>query len=257
MTIHHLNCGTLRPYHPAVKSLNYCLLVETNQGLVLIDTGFGTRDYLAPSLGMRVFLALVGSPGNLEETALHQVRRSGYEQSDVKHIVLTHLHIDHAGGLPDFPDAQVHLTRTEFDSLGKPGKILERGRLKEHFLHTPKWVAHEDVREKWLGMDAIPILGDLEPQIYLVPLPGHTQGHTGVAIQTDCGWILHCGDAINRYFKSADPTRPDWRPPGFFVRYLVGENGQRLRAIMKEHGKHVDLISSHDGISFRRYGGIL
>ena len=53
MSIHHLNCGTMRPYLPSLKSLNYCLLVETNQGLILVDTGFGTRDYLAPSPIMR------------------------------------------------------------------------------------------------------------------------------------------------------------------------------------------------------------
>jgi glyoxylase-like metal-dependent hydrolase (beta-lactamase superfamily II) len=127
--------------------------------------------------------------------------------------------------------------------------------LKEHFSHKPHWVTHGGTRENWLGMGAIPILKNLKPKIYLIPLKGHTRGHAGVAIQTVSGWTLHCGDAINRYFKSADPTRQDWKPPGFFVRRMVGKNGSRLRELILKYGKDVDVISSHDAYSFRRHGG--
>jgi len=38
LKIHHLNCGTLSPKYPRLQSIVYCLLVETDDGLVLVDT---------------------------------------------------------------------------------------------------------------------------------------------------------------------------------------------------------------------------
>ncbi len=60
MKIHHLNCGSLRPHLVNVKSLVYCLLVETSIGPVLIDTGFGTQDYIKPSMKDAFFPKLDG-----------------------------------------------------------------------------------------------------------------------------------------------------------------------------------------------------
>nr|WP_246148118.1 MBL fold metallo-hydrolase [Nonomuraea turkmeniaca] len=88
----------------------HCLLVETGQSLVLIDTGFGTRDAEDPvgSLGRR-FLRLTRPELDPRESAVRQVIRLGYQPTDVRHIVLTHLDPDHTGGISDFPWATVHL----------------------------------------------------------------------------------------------------------------------------------------------------
>src|SRR5512140_2113675 len=105
--IHILNCGTMRPYLPPFPTGVTCLLVESSDGLVLVDTGFGTRDYREPGLGMRALLAAMRSPRDVSETAVHQVQGLGFSPESVHHIFMTHLHLDHAGGLPDFPWAQV------------------------------------------------------------------------------------------------------------------------------------------------------
>ncbi|WP_341530547.1 hypothetical protein WKK05_15475 [Nostoc sp. UHCC 0302] len=65
MHIHHLNCGCMCPIGGALfdgfsrglvaNLICHCLLVETNQGLVLIDTGFGQRDIQAPSSRLSPF----------------------------------------------------------------------------------------------------------------------------------------------------------------------------------------------------------
>src|SRR3546814_19578588 len=50
--------------------------------------------------------------------------------------------------------------------------------------------------ERWFGFEAVRDLDGLPPEILLVPLPGHTWGHSGVAVQEDGGgWLLHAGDA--------------------------------------------------------------
>ena len=62
MRIHHLNYGSMRPYFPRITSLVYCLLVETSEGPILVDTGFGTQDYVSPTRFMRAFTALLRCP---------------------------------------------------------------------------------------------------------------------------------------------------------------------------------------------------
>ena len=62
---------------------------------------------------MRAFLAINRVPRDAEETAFRQVSLLGYSPQDVRYIVLTHLHLDHSGGLSDFPWADVHVLAEE------------------------------------------------------------------------------------------------------------------------------------------------
>src|SRR4051794_15071179 len=125
MRIHHLNCGSMRELDPAsgpaelapAPALNHCLLVESDAGPVLVETGFGAADVQHPeeSLG-RTFVERTGPVLDLAETARHQVERLGFAAEDVRHVVLTHLDVDHTGGLPDFPHAAVHVHEAEHRS---------------------------------------------------------------------------------------------------------------------------------------------
>src|SRR3546814_19661406 len=89
----------------------YCLLIESDAGLILVDTGFGTRDVDHPHRRLsEFFLTLNNIQLRPEETAVAQVRALGFDPRDVRHIIITHLDFDHAGGIEDFPAAAVHLT---------------------------------------------------------------------------------------------------------------------------------------------------
>src|SRR3954466_4163679 len=95
----------------------HCLLVETASSLVLVDTGLGLRDVANPRSRLSgFFLALVKPDFREEMTAVRQVARLGHDPRDVRHIVLSHLDFDHAGGLDDFPHATVHLLARERDA---------------------------------------------------------------------------------------------------------------------------------------------
>jgi len=244
-TIHHLNCGSMRPYFPQVQGIIHCLLVETNAGLVLIDTGFGALDYRAPRPVMRVFLRLIRSPRDINQTALTQIKGLGYSPEDLKHIVLTHMHLDHAGGLPDLPDAKVHVLRPEYEAAMHPKGLKERFYIPKHWAHHPHWVLHEMSDDKWFDFDCIPVIEGLTPQILLVPLTGHTRGHCGVAVETDEGWLLHCGDAASLLYPTADPYTQTDKRLHWSVRWLIGDQVPVLRKFIQEHGDMVKLISSH------------
>jgi glyoxylase-like metal-dependent hydrolase (beta-lactamase superfamily II) len=259
MVVHHLNCGTINPLFPKdTQSILYCLLLESNQGLILVDTGFGTKDYIAPTSFIRVFTHLLGISRSLEETAVHQIETLGFSSGEVKHIVLTHLHCDHTGGLPDFPHAQVHVFAPEFEQAIRPKGLLARFYESEHWRHEPNWCIH-DRRDMvpWFGFDSIRIGCDIWPDIRLIPLPGHTKGHCGVAVSLEDGWLLHAGDATYPFYHQENPMPPlkplpGWliNPPGFVERVMTGEQTPRLMALIEEHGDGVQIICSNDSITY-------
>lgn len=206
LRLHQLNCGTLHP--PAGRLLGpgmtemgcRCLLVETPaSGLVLVDSGIGRLDLETPMRRLGQPLLLAVNPAlDPAEPAADQLARMGHDPTDVRHIVLTHLDMDHAGGLNDFPWADVHLLRTELEAALHPATPLERQR------YRPTQWTDEPVRwrptelaagERWNGLEGARRLEGLPPEILLLPLPGHTRGHAGVAIQHGAGWLLHVGDA--------------------------------------------------------------
>jgi glyoxylase-like metal-dependent hydrolase (beta-lactamase superfamily II) len=217
----------VRPYWPRLEAGTLVLVAQTNQGPTLVDTGIGRHDYEHPTRMMRDFKNVLRIPNDPKQTAIHQLGQLGFQPGDVCHIVLTHLHLDHAGGLPDFPQAQVHVFRRELEALGHPRKPLEIAYNKPCFAHNPRWLIHEMCGKKWFDFDAVPLPG-FDPEIWMVPLTGHTSGHCGVAIQTESGWHFHCGDAapINLDFDFA----PDW-----VYRFAIGPHVPRLKAFHASH----------------------
>ena len=259
MKVHHLNCGTLKAPFIDIDSIVYCLLIETSSGLVLIDTGFGSQDYTAPTLKMRFFLYYMGVPINQEETALYQVQEIGYQITDVKHIIQTHLHIDHAGGLVDFPWAEVHVYQKEYQAIQNPKGIMEFAFVHAHWAHDPKWVIHDLPGEDWFGFEAIPVLQTPDVDFLLVPLPGHTRGHCGVAIGKSDRWLIHCGDAASPYYSGADLHNRGSSAhnldffPDYIARRILGSHVTKLRALLKDHGDEIQAISAHDIFSYQEY----
>jgi glyoxylase-like metal-dependent hydrolase (beta-lactamase superfamily II) len=188
-----------------------------------------------------------------EHTAAWQVERLGFARHDVRHLVCTHLDVDHAGGLPDFPHADVHVHRREHDAVIARATLNERQRYRRvHFAHGPRWALHDEgAGDRWLGFERVRAIGD---DVALIPLPGHTRGHCAVAVRAPHGygveWLLHCGDA---YFFHAEVLDPPSCPAGLVVfqrtmavdDHVRAANADRLRALNREHGGKVRLFSAH------------
>jgi hypothetical protein len=95
------------------KIVAHCLLIEAGGELVLVDTGFGVGDCSNPKRLGAPFRAMVAPICEERESAVRQIEALGHHPADVRHIITTHLDLDHAGGIGDFPDAQIHVFASE------------------------------------------------------------------------------------------------------------------------------------------------
>jgi glyoxylase-like metal-dependent hydrolase (beta-lactamase superfamily II) len=268
MRVHHLNCGTLCPvafelagvFRPQHAMVCHVLLIETpSSGLVLVDTGFGTQDLRTPVLLGAAFQKLAGPLLREEETAIALVRRLGFQPSDVRHIVPTHLDLDHAGGLSDFPHAKVHAYEPEVRAMEQGSTLAERHRYRKHqFAHRPDWVRYEVSGERWRGFECVRALTGLPPELLLVPTVGHSRGHVAVVVESSKGALVHAGDA---YFHHAE-VRGDGRgcplPLRLFQRAAAFDDGARRRnqVRLRELARSLDIeiFSAHDPVEAASHG---
>lgn len=268
MRIHHLNCASLFPLGGRLfgRSLNpkaqtylvcHCLLIESSNGLILINTGPGTEDVLTPQKRLSpLFLRLLRPSLKIHETAVNQIIKLGYRASDVKHIILTHLDVNQVGGLDDFPNAQLHIMEAELKAAMEPKNMLARIRYPTRDrLSSKSWNTYYAEGEKWFGMDAVRHLVNLPEEILLIPLCGYTEGHAGVAIKTDQGWLLHAG---NSYFFQGELNQDYNCPAGLRAYQKLMQVNRKMRLLnqikLKDlaHQHHSDLriFCYHDPTEF-------
>ena len=180
-----------------------------------------------------------------------RIRALGLDPADVTDIVLTHLDLDHAGGLADFPQARVHVYDAELDGGARPADVHEKGRYVEaQWAHGPQWVRHQAAGDEWLGFSAVTALGD---DVVLVPLHGHSRGHMTAS--------PYAGPTVAGCCTPATPTstparRPRRRtcPPTLraFQTIAAQDNEQRhanqdrLRELHAAHSDELTVFCAHD-----------
>jgi glyoxylase-like metal-dependent hydrolase (beta-lactamase superfamily II) len=272
--VHHLNCGSMCPWGGRLMDgvsdgatahlVCHCLLVESDDGLILIDTGLGMQDVQMPYPRLsRLYVDLLRIQLDPEETAVRQIERLGFSPADVRHIVLTHLDFDHAGGLEDFPQATVHVMAAELDAAQRRQGFVSRRRYRpRQWDEVRHWQSYESDGEPWFGFEAVRDLAGLPPEILLIPLSGHTLGHAGVALRTDGGWLLHAGDAYF-YRDEVGPRRPHCTPGLLAYQTLMEadrearlRNQARLQALALDANAPVDIFCAHDAIEFQQAAAV-
>ncbi|MCM2280383.1 MAG: MBL fold metallo-hydrolase [Bdellovibrionaceae bacterium] len=263
LKIHHLNCGTMCPaggyLFPKLfpkRAICHCLLIETRSRLVLIDSGLGLQDIARPER-LGVMGPLLNFTLDPDATAYRQVKKLGYSPLDVTDLIPTHLDLDHAGGIPDFRWAQVHVAEEELRAARSRSNLKTRFRYRPH--HIPidaRWKTYAlHGGEAWNGFACVRDLPGLPPEILVVNLPGHTPGHFGVAIQESEGWLLHAGDA----YYSRDELKSKSPPSAAadLYRHFAHIDSKQTAATqarladLLESRADLRMISSHDPREFR------
>jgi len=249
MKVHHLNCGTMRM--PTAPMVCHVLLIETDNGLVLVDSGFGTDDCADPTR-VGPTRHLVRAILRHEETVAHQIERLGFRRDDVRHIIITHLDMDHAGGISDFPAARIHLTAAEaLGAIRAPSRREKIRYRSAQWAHGPNIVEHHPHGEKWMGFAAAKELAEISPGIALVSVPGHTRGHTCVAVDAGHRWVLHAGDAFYHYGTLDGRSRvpralTTMESLVAFDRKNVQDNHARLAELYQRQDPDLLIVCAHD-----------
>ncbi|WP_229117137.1 MBL fold metallo-hydrolase [Enemella dayhoffiae] len=159
-------------------------------------------------------------------------------------LALTHLDVDHVGGIVDSPSAKVHLSATQL-SLITPAlrrDLLDRLHPAQ-WDHGPRWTPHV-LSEAYAGRPTARIADGVR----LAALDGHLSGHCGVVIERPGrGELIHAGDAI---FSSRTVSgRP--APPGLalFERHLRTERAawaDSRRWLRERHAQGCEIVSAHE-----------
>ena len=248
--IHHLDCVKIvSPINDNV--CGHCLLVKENDKLILIDTGIGLLDTLNPTerIGQQL-IDIVGYRFDENQPAVRQIEKLGLDPKNVTDCIISHLDNDHIGGLADFPKATVHISVEELDNFNLDNQRY----LKLTLAHNPTIKTYGKSDLEWFGFEARKIIADIETEIFLVPLFGHTLGHCGIALKTGNKWLFYVADA---YYMRVELT-DEQHPVNELAKMRADDNNLRvatldkIRKIVKEHPE-IEIFGYHDIEEFKIY----
>ena len=246
--VFHLNC--IKIVSPISDNVcGHCLLVKANDNLVLIDTGIGLLDTRDPvgRIGQEL-VDIVGYRFDESQTAVRQIERIGLDPKRVTDCVISHLDNDHIGGLADFPKATVHVAIEEFENFSSGNPRY----LKTPLAHDPNIITYKKSDVKWFGIEARKIDIDIEAEIFLVPLFGHTLGHCGVALKSESKWLLYIADAYYLRVELNDSNHP----VNELAKMRADNNDLRIatvdknRKLINDHPE-IEVFSYHDIEEFK------
>lgn len=172
----------------------FAWVVEHPEGILVVDTGETARGALPGYFPrwhpyFRLALREQVHPDNEIGPQLGQL---GIRPRDVRWVLMTHLHTDHAGGLSYFPQSEVLVTEAEYHAARGLG-----GRLRGYLPHRwPDWFAPSFVRFKPepFGPFTEGLTLTRAGDVHLLPTPGHTGGHMSVALDLGDRVVLFAGD---------------------------------------------------------------
>jgi glyoxylase-like metal-dependent hydrolase (beta-lactamase superfamily II) len=167
-----------------LEAADTAFLVNTGKRLILVDAGSGTW------FGGGAYGHLVGS-----------LRSAGYTPEEVDLVLVTHLHSDHVGGLTTqdgkriFPNAEIYVAKAESDFWLSPEIAAKAPKDAQPFFQSAQAIAAPYIKAgKWHTFSGSESIVD---GMQLVPLRGHTPGHTGYEFSSQGKKILFWGDTIH------------------------------------------------------------
>ena len=172
----------------------YAWLIEHPEGLIVVDTG-ETADVNNPGYFPRwhpYFRLGVKEWVEPEEEIGARLKARGFSPDDVRWVIMTHLHTDHAGGLAHFPQSEILVHRSEFeDATGFMGKV--RGFLPHRW---PSWFSPRlfDLSEEAFGPFPLRLRVTEAGDVTIVATHGHTKGHVSVVLDEGPRTLFFAGD---------------------------------------------------------------
>lgn len=166
-----------------IKAPVYSILLLTSEGPILIDTGLNPDGVKEPEKAWGARAKLIPPQVTAADDVRKRLGEVGLKVTDIKMLIMTHLHWDHTGCLRFFRHCPIVVQREEHRFAFNP----------DPYLASPYMANHLDA-----GLDYQFVDGDCEvaPGVSLIKTPGHTPGHQSVVVRTDSGQShVFTGDA--------------------------------------------------------------
>ena len=198
-----------------------CLLVRVGDRTILIDTGYGAQP-LRPEVGQLA----------------QSLAEAGVTAADIDTVVISHPHGDHIGGATvgsgemaqvTYPSARYWLGRADWEHFTDPENLNARG-LADKLL--PLANAQR--------LDLADGEHEIAPGVRLLPLPGHTPGHMGVAFTAGQEMAIYVGDLVHHPLQI---EHPDWSPIFDSLPPLSRETRRNL--LERARREHALVLSYH------------
>ncbi|MGP6169659.1 N-acyl homoserine lactonase family protein [Microbacterium sp. A204] len=219
-------------------------VIEHDEGLVLWDTGMNPIVNEDPRLlfGDRPESDwIISSPEKRIDTQLSML---GYSTSDVTHVILSHTHSDHAGGISLFPQAKFYIGPGEFAWGRNPAESSAHLFFPEDF--DSEYVRTFDWNE--VPTEGLDLFGD--GAINILHLPGHTPGSLGLLTRLPSQNVLLTGDVAhlreNIEWEEADPSDWDYDEARASIRKMTGI----------AQAENANVWVPHDSRDWEKFGGV-
>jgi glyoxylase-like metal-dependent hydrolase (beta-lactamase superfamily II) len=209
----------------------FAWVIDHPEGIIVIDTGETAKtsdpNYFPKWHPVHRFSVRMNVKP--EDEIGPQLRSMGLRNKEIKLLVLTHLHTDHAGGLHHFPDSQILVSGREFQlAQGFLGKV--RGyvphRWPEWFDPTPIGFEYESLGP-FEQTYKVTKAGD----VVIVPTPGHTPGHVSVIVKSEDVTYFLAGDTSYNERNLLEGV-PDGVSPNAAITL---DTMERIRAFASSH----------------------
>ncbi len=202
-----------------------CFAVDTGDGVLVFDTGVHEACCGPdPASHFGAMLALFEIRCPRHALVDERLRQAGYAVDDVRWVVNSHLHFDHAGRNAAFPAATEYVRARELEwawsRVTKPSGVLS-GDLDE-------------IRaESWDYDDTF----DLQPGLRLISTPGHTPGHQALQVSFEDGRSFVCAGDAAYTLEAVMEHRPTGRPT---------DTDQATASLHLLTSLGADILTSHD-----------
>jgi glyoxylase-like metal-dependent hydrolase (beta-lactamase superfamily II) len=208
--------------HGNVELSMNCLLVRVGERRILVDTGYG-------------FVADRPAVGHLA----NGLAALDVSPADIDTVIVSHAHGDHIGGAthgvgsearPTFGNARYWLGQADWDHFSQPNVLSARAGLADKLfpLKTAEVLNLADGEQ------------EVAPGIRLLPLPGHTPGHMGVAFTSGQEMAIYIGDLVHHPLQL---EHPEWCP--IFDALPPVSRETRVRLVERARAERALILSYH------------
>lgn len=240
-----------RAFHP----FSCAILDHATFGPVLFDTGLGSR---TTELLTRRPLRLVARLARVVYADHYQLgtqlRALAIEPDAVQHVVMSHLHLDHTGGMRDLPAAVFHVTRAEHEyatHLTGVAALIKGFAADDYRDREFRFVDFRIEDQVWPFEVGADLFGD--GSVVLLPTPGHTAGHQSALVTLASGReVMLAGDAALVRQNFTIPA-----DQGLVTRGIRWDHAETWRTMLKlrafwKSRPECEIVCCHDGRLGRR-----